>query len=285
MAADFIAAHSNSAQQVRVIQHIARDDKKCPMNIVFAQYIQYLIDGIIIAPVIKSQKHRFRRGCFNQSRLIRTRHLLAGKAQHSIVGTDFRCPDITAVKSAGEIFIGHPIIAIFRLHFYRQIILVHRIAVMKIAVSSHICQRCRMVARIITLLRLSLIIRFIANIIYFLLLDFFKHFRSQNIIGIKIRAHVDDFAHIQRGRPFAKNLRHHFLWTLRIFMLGLNDIQPLPDQGTAHSGNGFFHSRSVPAAGHNADKFALCTIAFLQRFIESLDLRTIISKGTRFGRR
>ena len=77
MAADLIPLRSNSAQEVRIVVDIPRDDEKRSVDAVLVQYGKQMIDRVVAPPVIEGEKDRVVRHRLDDARMICLTHLRA----------------------------------------------------------------------------------------------------------------------------------------------------------------------------------------------------------------
>ena len=84
MAADLISCRSNSAQEVRIVVDVPRDDEKRPVDAVLIQHGNQMIDGVVASPVVEGEKDRVVRHRLDDARMICPTHLRARKAEHTI---------------------------------------------------------------------------------------------------------------------------------------------------------------------------------------------------------
>ena len=75
MAADLIPLRSNSAQEVRIVVDIPRDDEKRSVDAVLVQYRKQMIDGVVAPPVVEGEKDRIIRHRLDDARMICLTHL------------------------------------------------------------------------------------------------------------------------------------------------------------------------------------------------------------------
>ena len=84
MAADLIPLRSYSAQKVRIVVDVPRDDEKRPVDAVLIQHGNQMIDGVVAPPVVEGEKDRVVRHRLDDARMICPTHLRARKAEHTI---------------------------------------------------------------------------------------------------------------------------------------------------------------------------------------------------------
>ena len=77
MAADLIPLRSNSAQEVRIVVDIPRDDEKRSVDAVLVQHGKQMIDGVVAPPVIEGEKDRVVHHRLDDARMICLTHLRA----------------------------------------------------------------------------------------------------------------------------------------------------------------------------------------------------------------
>ena len=222
MAANLIPCRSYSAQKVRIVVDVPRDDEKRPVDAVLAQHGKQMIDGVIAPPVIEGEKDCIVHHRLDDARMICPTHLRARKTEHTIRLPHLGRTDVAFQELVEKCFARQFWFTDIGLHLMGQCRNVHRIGIEVRTVAQRILHRADLIARRCTF-ALCLCIgsarRCVRDIVHLLCLDGAKHICGKSRTRIEIHTQIDDLPAVQRGLPSPENLRHDLFGGLRILVL------------------------------------------------------------------